>query len=121
MLDDLSWHDVGVPNETATFEGISVAAMAICVALQVLRKYHLDGWWKLLFVRSQLKFGISWALVGTIVMLFMHIFGCHSTIPDDSTATILTMIARDCALNVTQLILTNLNLSLIANTKSHMG
>jgi hypothetical protein len=91
--------------------------MTLCVAMQILRKCELDGWWKLLLIRSQLKFVISWSLLATIMLLFFHIFGCQQTLPDN--ANILSLTTHDCALNATQIILTNLNFSLICNTKAH--
>ena len=77
LLDDISWYDVGVPNEVDVFEGIGLASMAICAVIQILRKKHIDGWWMILFVRSQFKFMISWALITTVCYLFFNIFGCE--------------------------------------------
>lgn len=38
MLDDMSWYDVGVPNEVNVFEGVGVAGMTFCVVIQLFRK-----------------------------------------------------------------------------------
>jgi hypothetical protein len=38
--------------------------------------------WRILFVRSQLKFLIPWALVITIDILYFNIFGCQKTVPE---------------------------------------
>lgn len=92
--------------------------MAICAIIQILRKKHIDGWWMILFVRSQFKFLISWALITTICYLFFNIFGCERELPE--TELVYFYIAFEgCSLNVTQLLLTNLNYSLICNTKAH--
>ena len=82
ILDDISWYDVGVPHEVEVFEGIGLAAMTICVGIQILRKHELEGMWKILFYRSQLKFIISWSLIITICILFFNIFGCQHELPE---------------------------------------
>lgn len=81
LLDDMTWYDVGVPNEVDVFEGISVVCMILCVAIQIYRKHHVPGMWKILFVRSQFKFIIVWALAITISILFFNIFGCQKELP----------------------------------------
>ena len=81
LLDDMSWYDVGVKNEVEIFEGVGVACMSTCVIIQIIRKRHIDGWWRILFLRSQAKFVISWALIITVGILFFNIFGCHATVP----------------------------------------
>lgn len=83
LLDDMTWYDVGVPNEVDVFEGISVACMILCVGIQVFRKHHVAGMWKILFVRSQFKFIIVWALAITICILFFNIFGCQQHLPPE--------------------------------------
>jgi hypothetical protein len=81
LLDDLSWYEFDVPHEVETFEGIGIVCMVLCVAIQILRKHKTEGMFRILFIRSQLKFIISWALVITIVVLFFSIFGCTSHPP----------------------------------------
>ena len=92
--------------------------MSICAIIQILRKKHIDGWWMILFVRSQFKFLISWSLIITICYLFFNIFGCQSELPE-SDLVYFYITLEGCALNITQLVLTNLNYSLICNTKAH--
>jgi hypothetical protein len=98
------------------FEGVGVAGMSLCVLIQIIRKHEIDGMWKILFFRSQLKFIIPWALVITICILFFNIFSCQPTLPDGSYFYV---DYTGCCINVTQIVLTNLNYSLITNTKAH--
>ena len=37
LLDDLTWYDIGVPNEVDVFEGISVVCMILCVLILIYR------------------------------------------------------------------------------------
>ena len=113
VLDDLTWYDVGLPDEVAVFESISIACMLICVAIQIFRKPERQGFWRILFFRSQLKFLISWSLIITIGILFFSVFGC-STVDPGSDYFFVNY--SGCVLNVTQIVLTNLNYSLICNT-----
>lgn len=83
LLDDLSWYDVGVYDEVNVFEGFGVAALVVCVVLQIYRKRNIQGWFKIMFFRSQLKFIIPWSLIITIVILFFNIFGCQMHLPHD--------------------------------------
>ena len=92
--------------------------MVICIFIQCIRKKHIDGWWKIFFWRSQLKFVISWSLVATCCYLFYNIFGCHH----ESTETnYFFILYTGCVLNITQILLTNLNFSLICNTKAELA
>lgn len=117
ILDDMSWYDVGVANEVNVFEGVGVAAMTFCVILQIIRKSEIEGMWKILFFRSQLKFIIPWSLVITISMLFFHIFNCAPELPEGDYFYVAY---TGCCINVVQILLTNLNFSLITNTKAHI-
>jgi hypothetical protein len=115
LMDDISWHDVGIPSEVNVCEGIGVAAMALCGILKLVRKWHIEGIMKILFVKSQIKFIIPWALDILIVILFFSIFGCHH----ESTENEYFFVLYDgCVLNTVQILLTNLNYSLICNTKA---
>lgn len=117
ILDDLSWYDFGIYNQATTFEAITVAAMSICIILQIIRKCHIDQWYKLLFYRSQLKFFFSWTLIATIIMFTVKIFECHNDTTGSTNSLALT--TGECVVNGAQVLLTNLNLSLICNTKAH--
>jgi len=75
---------------------------------------------RILFFRSQLKFIIPWALDILIVILFFNIFGCQ-TIAPDSELVYFYVLYDGCCINGTQIILTNLNYSLICNTKAHLA
>ncbi len=120
ILDDLTWYDVGVPNEVDVFEGISVVLMILCVLIQIYRKHTVAGMWKILFVRSQFKFIIVWALTITISILFFNIFGCQRHLPPDEESYFYINYVG-CCLNVTQIFLTILNYSLICNTRAERG
>ena len=120
ILDDLTWYDIGVPNEVDVFEGISVVCMILCVLIQIYRKHNVVGMWKILFVRSQFKFIIVWSLTITIVILFFNIFGCQKELPHDEQ-TYFYIQYTGCCLNVTQIALTILNYSLICNTRAERG
>lgn len=85
LMDDLSWYEVGVHNQGNIFQGIGVAGLAICVVLQILRKKTIQGWFKILFFHSQLKFLIPWSLIITIDILFFSIFGCQTHVPEGET------------------------------------
>lgn len=117
ILDDISWYDVGVPSEVNVFEGVGVAGMTICAVMQIIRKQKVNDFLKILFFKSQLKFMIPWALIITSCLLFFNIFGCTTVLPDTSYFFV---DYTGCCINITQIILTNLNYSLICNTKAHM-
>jgi hypothetical protein len=117
LLDDMTWYDVGVPNEVDVFEGISVVCMGLCVGIQILRKHHVEGMWKILFVRSQFKFIIVWALAITILILFYNVFGCQRELPP-AEENYFYIQYTGCCLNMTQIMLTTLNFSLICNTRA---
>ena len=53
LLDDLTWCDIGVPNEVDVLEGISVVCMILCVLILIYRKHTVAGMCNILFVRSQ--------------------------------------------------------------------
>ena len=73
---------------------------------------------KILFFRSQIKFIIPWALDILIVILFFNVFGCQTVLP----GTDFFYVQYDgCCINATQIILTNLNYSLVCNTKAHLA
>jgi hypothetical protein len=90
--------------------------MVICVVLQVIRKRNEKEILKIFLFRSQLKFFIPWALVITISYLFFNIFGCTVELPHTSYFYV---DYTGCCINVTQILLTNLNFSLLCNTKAH--
>jgi hypothetical protein len=117
ILDDLTWYDVGVTNEVEVFEGISVVVMILCVLIQIYRKHTVPGMWKILFVRSQFKFIIVWALTITISILFFNIFGCLRHLPPEEE-TYFYINYTGCCINVAQIFLTILNYSLICNTRA---
>ena len=77
VLDDLSWHDVGVHDETKVFESVAIAGLTLCMAILLYRKRKIDGIWWILFLRSQMAFFIPYALQITVVILFFTIFGCQ--------------------------------------------
>lgn len=116
ILDDISWHDVGVPNEVIIFEGVAVAGMTFCVVIQLIRKHKEKDICKVLFFKSQLKFMIPWALIITSCILFFNIFGCTPTLPDTDYFYV---DYTGCCINVVQIVLTNLNYSIVCNTKAH--
>lgn len=118
ILDDISWYDVGVPNEVNAFEGVGVAGMTLCTVIQIIRKHKEKEIFKIFFFKSQLKFMIPWALIITACLLFFNIFGCTPVLPDTSYFYV---DYTGCCINVTQIILTNLNYSLVCNTKAHMA
>lgn len=115
LLDDMSWYDVGIDLEVIKFEGVALAAMVIAAVIKLVRKWEIEGIMRILFWRSQLKFLIPWSLTILIVVLFFSIFGCtHEVEPD------YFFVQYDgCCLNATQLLLTNLNYSLVCNTKAN--
>jgi hypothetical protein len=102
------------------FEGISVLCMALCVAIQIYRKHTVSGMWRILFVRSQFKFIIVWALTITICILFFNIFGCERHLPPSMEGYFYVRY-DGCCLNVTQIVMTILNYSLICNTRAERG
>lgn len=77
VLDDLSWHDVGVHDETKVFESVAIVGLTLCMVILLYRKRNIDGIWWILFLRSQIAFFIPYALQITIVILFFTIFGCQ--------------------------------------------
>ena len=87
--------------------------MLICVAIQIYRKQSRSGFWRILFFRSQLKFLIPWSLIITISILFFNIFGCTKIDPGTDYFFISY---EGCVINIVQIVLTNLNYSLICNT-----
>jgi hypothetical protein len=117
LLDDMSWYDLGVQDEQNVFEGIAIGALLMSAALNVLRKRRIHGIMTELFVKSQLKFFIAWALQITIVILFFAIFGCHSVVEESEIANFYVDY-NGCVLNSTQLLLSLLNYSLLCNTKA---
>jgi hypothetical protein len=120
LLDDLSWYDLGVPNEVNVFEGIGVASLSLSVIIKVIRKWEITDIIKILFWKSQLKFIIPWALIILIIILFFNIFGCQTHMPH--TELVYFYVLYDgCILNSIQILLTNLNYSLICNTKAHLA
>ena len=76
-MDDISWYDVNIKNEVYVCQGIGVAGMTICAVIQLIRKSKHEGFLKLLFFHSQLKFIIPWSLIITIAILYFNIFGCE--------------------------------------------
>lgn len=77
LLDDLSWHDVGVVEETKIFESVATVCLILCMGILLYRKRNIDGIWWILFLRSQIAFFIPYALQITVVILFFTIFGCQ--------------------------------------------
>lgn len=120
LVDDMTWYDVGLSNEVVVFESLSVACMLLCIAIQIYRKHNVPGMWRILFVRSQFKFIIVWALVITICILFFNIFGCHPHLPPEE-ATYFYIEYSGCCINIAQIMLTTLNFSLICNTRAEIG
>lgn len=118
LMDDMSWYDVHIDNEVSVCEGTGIACMAICVIIQLIRKRHHEGIFKILFFHSQLKFIIPWALVTTICFLFFNVFGCAKELTEEQQADYFYVQYTGCCLNVTQIVLTNLNYSIICNTKA---
>jgi hypothetical protein len=118
LMDDMSWYDVHIENEVSVCEGIGIACMTTCVLIQLFRKSEHEGYLKILFFHSQLKFIIPWALVTTICLLFFNVFGCAVELTEEQSADYFYVQYTGCCLNVTQIVLTNLNYSLICNTKA---
>lgn len=118
LLDDLSWYDFGLDQEVNIFEGVGIGCMSVCVLLQIVRKRRKFDLVRVLFIQSQIKFFIAWALQITIVILFFNIFDC-STHPPETEIAYFYIDYEGCILNSTQLLLTLLNYSLLCNTKAH--
>lgn len=118
LMDDMSWYDVHIENEVSVCEGTGIACMATCVIIQIIRKKHHEGFLKILFFHSQLKFIIPWALVTTICLLFFNVFGCAKELTPAQQEDYFYVQYTGCCINVTQIVLTNLNFSLICNTKA---
>lgn len=121
ILDDMTWYSFDVYNEQTVFEAVAIAGLALSAVVQVIRKCNNEGWFMTLFVRSQIKFMISWALITTIILIFFTVFTCEHSYEDSSLLNTTTNVASftllysDCCLNAAQIFLTNLSYSLICN------
>jgi hypothetical protein len=78
ILDDLSWYDLGVPDEVNVFQGVGVASMSLSVIIKIIRNWEIPDIIKILFWKSQIQFVISWSLAILLVILFFNIFGCQT-------------------------------------------
>jgi len=75
-MDDLSWYDLGVKDQTVVFESISMTSLILCAACNLYRKSKYDHILKELFIFSQLRFMIPWSLTILTSILFFDVFGC---------------------------------------------
>jgi hypothetical protein len=114
LCDDMSWYQFsGLSAEG--FQGISVGCLGASAVLIIILRLNEEGGLKIVLHHSQMKFIIPWALVITLSILVFQIFACYHELPEE--VSFIDMEYKGCILYSLTLLLTNLNYSLICNTR----
>ena len=112
LCDDMSWYQFSGLSGTG-FQALAMSGMAVSVILIITLRLTEEGGIKVIFVHSQIKFIIPWALVITESVLVFQIFACYHEVPVETN--FIEMDNNGCILYSITLLLNNLNYSLICN------
>jgi hypothetical protein len=113
----MSWYQFNGLSAVG-FQGIATGSLVASAVLIIILRLKEDDGLKLIFHHSQLKFIIPWALAITLSVLAFQIFSCYHELPEE--VSFIDMEYQGCVLYSLTLLLTNLNYSLICNTRGEM-
>lgn len=110
ICDDMSWYKFNGLSEIG-FESIALGTITVSAILIIIRRTREQNGFKELFLHSQMRFTIPWALVILESIFVFNIFDCYHDQPEHQFA----MTYTGCCLYTVVLLLTNLNYSLMCN------